>query len=110
IEDAKRGLIEKIEVDGRSVEVTYVQEANEAEPKVFASRVGENSNLEQILRDEGVALQRPAGAGAGTAAVNLEYVDSSGFGPWLGLLLNILPFLLFGLFLLLIMRSAQGSN
>ncbi len=110
VEDAKRGLIEKIEVDGRSVEVTYVQQANESEPAVFKSRIGENTNLEQSLRDEEVALQRPAGTAAGVAAVNLEYVDSSGFGPWLGLLLNILPFLLFGLFLLLIMRSAQGSN
>ena len=110
IEDAKRGLIEKIEVDGRSVEVTYLPGPNQTEPEVFKSRVGENSNLEQILRDEGVALQRQPGIAPGTAAVNLEYVDSSGFGPWLGLLLNILPFLLFGLFLLLIMRSAQGSN
>ena len=110
VEDAKNGLVQKIEVDGRNLTVTYITSGSDAEPEIKSSKIGPNSEIEKLLADAGVALSRPAGSGAGVAAVNLEYKDSSGFGPWLGLLLNILPFLLFGLFLLLIMRQAQGSN
>ncbi len=110
VEDAKNGLVQKIEVDGRNLTVTYLTSGSAVDPEVKSSKIGPNSEIEKLLADAGVALSRPAGSGAGVAAVNLEYKDSSGFGPWLGLLLNILPFLLFGLFLLLIMRQAQGSN
>src|SRR5690606_13593740 len=63
--------------------------------------------IDMILLDEGIPLES---TGEGQPGVDLKFADSGGFGPWLGLLLNLLPFLLFGLFLLLIMRQAQGSN
>jgi len=110
ITDAERGRIEKIEVDGRTLTVTYIRQANEETGKVVKAKAGPNTNIEDILTQRGVALSRAPGTAEGVPAVNLEYKDSSGFGPFLGLLLNILPFLLFGLFLLLIMRQAQGSN
>jgi len=110
VEDAKNGLVQEIEVNGRNLTVTYVTTSPDVEPDVKSAKIGPNSEIEKLLADAGVALSRPAGTGAGVAAVSLEYKDSSGFGPWLSLLLNILPFLLFGLFLLLIMRQAQGSN
>jgi len=106
IQEASENKIQEIVVDGRNLTVTSAVEKDESgDPVVYSSKMGENTDIEGLLLEKGVALQRtPAGG------VNLEYKDSSGFGPWLGLLLNILPFLLFGLFLLLIMRQAQGSN
>ena len=109
IEQAKADEIDKIEIDGRKLTVTYLQEGPNGEARVVESRIGENTDLESLLLQEGVQLNRST-ADPGQPAVNLEYKESGGFGPWLGLLLNLLPFLLFGLFLLLIMRQAQGSN
>jgi len=110
LEDAKSGSIQKIEVDGRNLTVTYAREDTSGKPEVKTAKIGPNTDVEQVLTDKGISLSRSAATAANPAAVDLEYKDSSGFGPWLGLLLNVLPFLLFGLFLLLIMRQAQGSN
>ncbi len=106
--DAQAGLVKKIEVNGRNLTVTYYEKVtNTNKDKVVTSKVGENTDVSKILLDEEIALKQ---AGQGNPGVDLEYKESGGFGPWLGLLLNLLPFLLFGLFLLLIMRQAQGSN
>ncbi|MEO8539218.1 MAG: ATP-dependent zinc metalloprotease FtsH [bacterium] len=109
LEDAKANLVQKIEVNGRDLTVTYAKENANGKPEVKTAKIGPNTDLEQVLTDKGISLSRTE-ATSSTPAVSLEYKDSSGFGPWLGLLLNVLPFLLFGLFLLLIMRQAQGSN
>ena len=109
IQDAKDGEIQKIEVDGTRSDGHLQSTGQEASTSSRPPRSVRNTDLEKVLADQGVALSR-TDAPAGTPAVDLEYKDSSGFGPWLGLLLNLLPFLLFGLFLLLIMRQAQGSN
>ena len=110
LEDAKTGMIQKIEVNGRDLTVTYAKEDTNGKPEIKTAKIGPNTDVEQVLTDKGIALSRSSATAANPAAVDLEYKDSSGFGPWLGLLLNVLPFLLFGLFLLLIMRQAQGSN
>ena len=108
IEDAKppNNKVQEIQVDGRNLTVTYAEKDNNGDPVVKSSKMGSNTDIETLLAAEGVPLSRSANG----VGVNLEYKDSGGFGPWLGLLLNVLPFLLFGLFLLLIMRQAQGSN
>jgi cell division protease FtsH len=108
VQRAKNNEIKKIQIDGKDLTVTLNRQ-DKGKDVVLSSTIGSNSDLEKLLSDQGVALSRTS-APAGTPAVDLEYKNSSGFGPWLGLLLNILPFLLFGLFLLLIMRQAQGSN
>ena len=108
ISDAKANLIQKIDVNGSSLTVTYNEKVNN-KPVVKSAKIGPNTDLEQLLTTQGIALSH-SGASANQPAVDLQYTPSSGFGPWLGLLLNVLPFLLFGLFLLLIMRQAQGSN
>ncbi|MCC6386662.1 MAG: ATP-dependent zinc metalloprotease FtsH [Dehalococcoidia bacterium] len=107
VQDAKAGQVEKIEVNGRDLTITY-SEKQDGKNIVKTSKVAQNTDVAQFLAEQNIALSR-AGATNG-AAVDLEFKDNSGFGPWLGLLLNLLPFLLFGLFLLLIMRQAQGSN
>ena len=105
--DAQNGLVEEIEVDGQSLTATYYETDSNGEQKVVSSRMGENTDLESVLLENDVPL---TSQGDGQPGVNLTYKEGGGFGPWLGLLLNLLPFLLFGLFLLLIMRQAQGSN
>jgi cell division protease FtsH len=112
LSDAQANRIEKIEVDGRDLEVTYTAPDENGDPVIRKSKVGENSTIEEVLTNAGVLLNgpEPDAEGGTTPGLILEYKDGGGFGPWLGLLLNLLPFLLFGLFLLLIMRQAQGSN
>ncbi|MBI2766581.1 MAG: ATP-dependent metallopeptidase FtsH/Yme1/Tma family protein [Chloroflexi bacterium] len=109
VQDVKAGKVDKIEVNGRELTVTYSDKNSEGKPIVKASKVASNTDIATFLSQQGIALSKAPGS-TGAAAVNLAFKDTSGFGPWLGLLLNLLPFLLFGLFLLLIMRQAQGSN
>ncbi len=109
LQDAQNGRVQEIQVDGRDLEITYL-DTEEGKPIVKKAKVGENTDLETLLLENGVEITRGGSTSSSIAAVDLEYTDSSGFGPWLGLLLNLLPFLLFGAFLLLIMRQAQGSN
>ncbi|MFN0148403.1 MAG: ATP-dependent zinc metalloprotease FtsH [Dehalococcoidia bacterium] len=107
IQDAKAGLVEKIEASGKNLTATYYEKGDNGKAKVVSSKTGNNTQIDKILLDEDVPL---ASAGQGQPGVDLQFKSGGGFGPWLGLLLNLLPFLLFGLFLLLIMRQAQGSN
>ena len=105
--DIEAGQIETLEVDGRDVTAIYFQQVN-GERVERASKVAENTDVATFLSDRGIEL---SGAAPGREkAVNLDFKESGGLGPWLGLLLNLFPFLLFGAFLLLIMRQAQGSN
>ena len=107
VQDIEGGLIETLEVDGRNINAVYFQQSN-GERIERKSKLAENTDIATFLSDRGISL---SGASPGRQhAVNLEFKEGGGFGPWLGLLLNLFPFLLFGAFLLLIMRQAQGSN
>ncbi len=106
VQDIEGGLIETLEVDGRDINAVYFQQLNGIRIE-RVSKVAENTDVATFLSDRGIAL---SGASPGRVnAVNLQFKESGGT-PWLGLLLNLFPFLLFGAFLLLIMRQAQGSN
>ncbi|MBI5947788.1 MAG: ATP-dependent metallopeptidase FtsH/Yme1/Tma family protein [Chloroflexi bacterium] len=105
IQKAKADEIKKIVVDGEDLEITLKKADEQGKPLVYASKVGKNTDLETLLIEQGIDLN-----GQTSPGLVLEYDSSTGFGPWFSLLLNLLPFLLFGLFLLLIMRQAQGSN
>ena len=107
IEDSKAGLVEKVQVANRKVTATYYEKDDKNKQKVLEAKIGSRTDVENLLVQGDVPL---TSQGEGKPGVDLEYKSSGGFGPWLGLLLNLLPFLLFGLFLLLIMRQAQGSN
>ncbi len=107
VADAKANKVQEIQVDNKTLTVSYVEKVNN-KPVIKKSKIGPNSELETLLTAQGIALSRTGGATG--PAVDLAYKESGGFGPLLGLLLNLLPFLLFGAFLLLIMRQAQGSN
>ncbi len=107
LSDAEEGNIERIVVDGTSLEVHYTATEPGTEPEVRESRVGENTDIEAALENRNVSLDGPVQDGAGLV---LEYDESGGMGAWFSILLNLLPFLIFGAFLLLILRQAQGSN
>lgn len=112
VADAENNLIDTIEVDGTNLTVTYVATDAGGSPDVRTSKIGSNTDVESLLVERGISINGPVSeAGQPTQpGVILEYTESGGFGPWLGLFLNLLPFLLFGAFLLLIMRQASGSN
>jgi cell division protease FtsH len=107
VQDAKEGKVEKIQVDKRNLQVFYAQSTDNGKQLIKTSKVGENTDIAQFLAAEGIGLSRDPTT---PASVDLEFKEGGGLGPWFGLLLNLLPFLLFGAFLLLIMRQAQGSN
>ncbi|MYH67544.1 MAG: hypothetical protein F4152_02975, partial [Dehalococcoidia bacterium] len=100
VQDIKQGRINTLEVDGRDITAIYHQQV-QGQPLQRTSKVAENTDIATFLRSEGIAL---SSTGTQANAVNLEFKDGGGLGPWLGLLLNLFPFLLFGAFLLLIMR------
>ena len=106
ITDIKEGRVETLRIDGEKLTIIYRLDSGVTD-REKESKIGPNTDIETFLSAEGIDI---TGVGSSTASVNLEFVDEGGFGPWLSLLLNILPFLLFGLFILLIMRQAQGSN
>ncbi len=103
VQRIKAGEVEELKVDGKSLTVVYKDEQR----KNDRSEVSGNTDVATFLGDQNIDI---TGTATGQPSVKLTFEDKGGFGPWLSLLLNLLPFLLFGLFLLLIMRQAQGSN
>jgi len=101
IQEAKAGNIETIEVDGKSLTIK-----KEGEPdKTYKSRIGDNTDLEQNLREEGVEI-----GGNSEKSVEIKYENPPAFGNWIGILINFLPLLVFGAIFIFLMRQAQGSN
>ena len=98
IAQAKAGQIREIEVDGKKLTVTPQPGAQS-----YTSRVGNNTDLENLLADQGVELGGPVG-------VQISYKGSSGLSSFFGLMLNFLPLIFFGGLILFMMRQAQGSN
>ena len=98
VAQAKAGQIQEIVVDGKKLTVTPVAGA-----KTYTSRIGNNTDLENLLADQGVELGGPVG-------VQISYKGSSGLSSFFGLMLNFLPLIFFGGLILFMMRQAQGSN
>ena len=106
MEDIKKGEVESLTVNGKDIEVLYFSTDPEVE-NIKKTEISESTDILTYLRDENIAI---TGAQSGKAnAVNVT-VKESGRSGWLNIFLNLLPFLIFGLFLLLILRNAQGSN
>ncbi len=103
VQHIKAGDVKELKVNGKALTVIYKDEKKKAEH----SEVSGNTDIATFLSQQDIDI---TGASTAKPSVKLTFEEKSGFGPWLGLLLNLLPFLLFGLFLLLIMRQAQGSN
>lgn len=94
---AQDGNVKVIEVEGDSLTV-YLN--GQTEP-VF-SRKESSSSIEEILRDNGIAV--------GGQGVDIKVVGPGQFGSVFGLLLNFLPLIIFGAILIFMMRQAGGAN
>ena len=97
IADAKAGRLSEITVSGDSLTV---------KPKTgqaYKSRKESDSNVVDLLREEGVDVGGPGG-------VLVQVKKPSSFGSWAGILISFLPLILFGAILIFFMRQAQGTN
>ena len=99
IAQAQAGNVQSIEVSGDNL---LVQLRSDQEP--VRSRKESSSSVEEILRDNNVAM------GSGEDAIEIVVKGPSQFGNIFGLLFNFLPLIIFGAILIFMMRQAQGSN
>ncbi|MDG1990300.1 MAG: ATP-dependent zinc metalloprotease FtsH [Dehalococcoidia bacterium] len=99
IEKAKAGEVQSIQVEDNILLVKI-----NGETGVVRSRKESSSSVEEILRDNQIAV------GTSANAVEVIVKGPSSFGSFFGLMINFLPLLIFGGILLFMMRQAQGSN
>jgi cell division protease FtsH len=95
---AKAGQIKKITVEGD----TLLVERNDS-PTRARARKDPNSDIYQILSTTGVPQEQ-------VGKIDVDYRKPPEFGNWIGLTVQFLPFVFLALFLLFMMRQAQGSN
>jgi cell division protease FtsH len=95
---AKEGKVKKITVEGE----TMVVERTDVQQKARA-RKDPNTDIFQILSTTGVTP-------AQLSQIEIDYRKPPEFGNWIGLTVQFLPFVFLALFLLFMMRQAQGSN
>jgi cell division protease FtsH len=95
---AKAGQIKKITVEGD----TLIVERNDSTQRARA-RKDPNSDIYQILSTTGVPQEQ-------VGKIDVDYRKPPEFGNWIGLTVQFLPFVFLALFLLFMMRQAQGSN
>lgn len=94
----ERTRIDSIERSETKLKITYEDDT------VKESRVDANvENLPLLLESHGGDPDK-------VQAINFEYKEGSGLGPWLTLLTGLLPLILIAGFLYLMVRQAQGSN
>ncbi|MDO8672617.1 MAG: ATP-dependent zinc metalloprotease FtsH [Dehalococcoidia bacterium] len=96
VEEARKGNIQEIQVQGDSL--TVIRKDKEK----FTSRKETSASMFDILQKAGI---KTADGG-----VKVTIKEPSQFGNLLGLAINFLPLILFGGVLLFMMRQAQGSN
>ncbi|MCS7207031.1 MAG: ATP-dependent zinc metalloprotease FtsH [Dehalococcoidia bacterium] len=96
IDWAKQGRVASIEVRRDDLTVTT------KEGQTFRSRKEEGFSLLETLTREGVAT--------GEGGVKVTVKSGGGLGSFFTVALNFLPLLLFALFLLFMLRQAQGSS
>jgi cell division protease FtsH len=95
---AKDGKIKKITVEGETLTIERTDVPTKA-----TARKDPNTDIYTILSTTGVTPQQ-------MAAIEIDYRKPPEFGNWIGLTVQFLPFVFLALFLLFMMRQAQGSN
>ncbi|TAK31717.1 MAG: ATP-dependent metallopeptidase FtsH/Yme1/Tma family protein [Chloroflexota bacterium] len=93
---AKRGQVDKIEVQGDALTVTTTK------GEKYSSRKETSANVITMLKAEGVE--------DGPQAPKVLVKEPSQFGNWFSVLIQFLPLIFFGAVLLFMMRQAQGTN
>jgi hypothetical protein len=90
----RSGTLERIEVRGRQLDVTFTNESDE-----FESRIGANVDLVAALQAEGIAI-------GGADGVEIEFESSANWGGFLPLFLNFLPLVAFLFVMYFVLRNA----
>jgi cell division protease FtsH len=95
---AKAEKIKKITVEGETLTLELKDSAQKARV-----RKDPNTDIFEMMRAAGVPPEK-------IEAIEIEYRKPPEFGNWIGLTVQFLPFVFLALFLLFMMRQAQGSN
>ena len=95
---AKAEKIKKITVEGETLTLELKDSAQKARV-----RKDPNTDIFEMMRAAGVPPEK-------IEALEIEYRKPPEFGNWIGLTVQFLPFVFLALFLLFMMRQAQGSN
>lgn len=96
IQDVRNGDIEQITVNGDGLEILY-RDGTEA-----TSRKETQASLATLLYEAGIENAEEQ--------VRIIIEDPNPYGLWLGILVNFLPLLLIGGFIIFFMRQAQRSS
>lgn len=93
-EEVKNDQVKSITVRGKDVEVVRKDDSK------VVSEINENQQITTTLKD----------LGADPSKVQLDIKEGEDNSIWIGLLFNILPFLLIVAFFYFMLKQAQGSN
>ncbi|MPZ14041.1 MAG: ATP-dependent zinc metalloprotease FtsH [Chloroflexi bacterium] len=96
--DVKEGSVKRITVNENDLQIEYHNK-----PQKATSRKDPNESIEQQLFYYGVSAEQ-------LEAASIVYSDPPQFRDVFGILINLLPLVIFGGILLFMMRQAQGSN
>jgi cell division protease FtsH len=96
-QEAKKGNIEEIVVSGDELTVTL------ASGEKVRSHKDRASDITEVLRNLGVTENQ-------LSNISLQFKEPSEFGNWIGILMSLLPVILFGGLLFFMMRQAQSGN
>lgn len=94
IQMAKDKQIRSIEISDDSLKITDMAS------RAYRSRKEGSASIFDMLQS----------AGADLTGVDIGVAGSSGFGSFLGILINFLPLIFFGAIIMFMMRQAQGSS
>ena len=98
IQEAKKGNIKQIVIEGDNLTIERYDTTVKA-----VSRKEPNANIYQVLKDAGVSAEQ-------LDRIVIDAKKPPEFGNWLGIMVQLLPFLFLAGFLLFMMRQAQGTN
>jgi len=98
--DLQAGKKDTLQISGTTITLMRGTEANTSKESAI---VNENFDITRVLKDNNIDYTN-------TDQLTLQYETSSAIWAWLGALGGLLPFLLFGLLLLFIIRQTQGTN
>ncbi|HEV8638897.1 MAG TPA: ATP-dependent zinc metalloprotease FtsH, partial [Chloroflexota bacterium] len=96
---AKAEKIKKITIEGE----TLTLELKDPPGQKARVRKDPNADIYEMMRTTGVPPEK-------LDLIEIEYRKPPEFGNWIGLTVQFLPFIFLALFLLFMMRQAQGSN
>ncbi len=96
--DIQHGQRDTLEVGSDTITLTRGNSSTKE-----AANISTTFDVTQVLKDNGINY-------ANNSLLTLEYDPPSAFGAWVNVLIDLIPILLIGGFLIYMMRQAQGNN